>query len=532
MGNRKKSVRKGPAASAKAREQSNARPIRAGAHPARMFNSGLEVWLYDGADAPHLRASGAIADLINGAQSKLHALIGEGRLVGYSLDQDDELDVEVIVGEPLSTSELARAAWLEPQTAWLCVASGRLRVDSNDTMRIGPEEPGDEGAEFEIPRGDYRVTLYRIDDEALDRAERSWQGAREIIVLTAGGTAADAAKGMLPFEPRRDLSWVGQYHIEGRTLTGLAWFADAWDTCRINLDRAGATRLGLETGSVIRTTVPSAGLSLVTAIADSWVEGGKLEPPQGMSLDEYGYGYIAPMAEWNGQEVLLCRRAFAKYGVKSPQMHTWIPAVVELLDVRATPPARVRGEILLDAGRRAYWRGDLRARAMYWKDPGLLAGVLMTRLEGLSRDERLPLEGAVERVDAVFHALGLEPLGDATYDAAFSMGGTRENTVRLYAGLADVCAFVVAAENTFMVWFASQFDGGPWALTGTASPGAAQAASKRHGLSVRAPQGRLAAVFEAHRAHTTEIGRPALPAPQRFEEALKRYEDYLRVALD
>jgi len=509
-----------------------ARPIREGAFAAKVFNSGLEVWLYDEANIPKLRESGAMADLTDGSDAKLRAFIAEGLVVGYGLYQDDSLDVEVVVGPPLTEAELSRSAWLEPQTAFLRLPSGRLRVDSNDTTLIGAEEGGgDQGASISVPPGDYKVTLYRVDHEALDREERTWEGPQEVVVLTPGGTPASAAKEILPFEQRRDLSWVGKYEIQGKTFTGLAWFPDYWDTYRVNLDRAAAERLGLAPGHVVRTTVPEAGISLVTTFATSWIEGGKLAPPEGIPLDEYGYGYVAAMADWGGKEALFCRRARTRTGIKDPQKNVWLPATVEVLDVRAKPPARVRGELVHDAGKRVFWKGDLRSRT-YFPDLQFLTARLMGRVDGLEWGKDTPLAHAVDLVDQALGPLGLEPLGDFGFDVAEMLGNTREYTNRLYAGLPDTFAIIWGAAATFEVWFVSEIEGGTWALTGIVTDRFAEAMSKRKNLSVRAGSGRLANVLEAHRSHLAALGRPALPAPRTFEEAVRRYEGYLKVALD
>ena len=67
-------------------------------------------------------------------------------------------------------------------------------------------EACDKGAIVAVPRGDYRLTLYRIDYEALEREEMSWTGATEVIVLTRGGVKKDDVAGLLPFEERTDHS--------------------------------------------------------------------------------------------------------------------------------------------------------------------------------------------------------------------------------------------------------------------------------------------------------------------------------------
>ena len=205
---------------------------------AHIFNSGLEVWLYDEASRQAIVERGGIVTAL--ADGKLFA---DGILAAYSLYQDNEVRVAVMVGPPPALEELTGAAWLDPQVTFLRLPSGELCIESNDASRIGPDEPTHEGVRVAVPSGDYRVTLYRVDHEALNRMERQWTGPQEVIVLTPGGVPADLAGEILPFKHRRDGSWIGQYTIDGSTFMGLAWFDDSLGTVKVNLDaRAGAVR--------------------------------------------------------------------------------------------------------------------------------------------------------------------------------------------------------------------------------------------------------------------------------------------------
>jgi hypothetical protein len=122
----------------------------------------------------------------------------------------------------------------------------------------------------EVPPGDYRLTLYRIDHEALEQEGRTWHGAQEVVVLTPGGTAAEAAEDLLPFAPRRDRSWIGRYAIRGRRVDALVWFSDFWDTFVVNLDSTAVAELGLAPGSILRVEVPSVPITLTSVIGSSW----------------------------------------------------------------------------------------------------------------------------------------------------------------------------------------------------------------------------------------------------------------------
>jgi hypothetical protein len=66
-----------------------------------------------------------------------------------------------------------------------------------------------------------------------------------VVLLTPGGSAAEAADDVLPYVERRDTSWVGEYKVDGRRAEVLVWFDDYWDTCVINLDSAAVAQLAL-----------------------------------------------------------------------------------------------------------------------------------------------------------------------------------------------------------------------------------------------------------------------------------------------
>jgi hypothetical protein len=269
-------------------------------------NSGLEVWLYDDANRAAIRKYANEGH--GGAPGRYDELAQQGLVVGYSLQQDDELNVSVYVGAPFTEEELSAGRWLEPQTAFLRLPSGKLCIESNDASRIGPESPGEKGALTSVPPGNYKLTLYRVDHEALFREEREWSGPQEIIVLSPGGSEADAVDDLIPFESRRDTNWVGKYTITGKHAEVLVWFSDYWDTFTVNLDAAAIAQMGLASGMFIRTHVPAAGLTLVSAFAESWEAAQRVGLPDGLAVDEFGYAALLQMAEWDGAQAMFCRR--------------------------------------------------------------------------------------------------------------------------------------------------------------------------------------------------------------------------------
>src|SRR5262249_8691262 len=140
--------------------------------PVEVYNDGLLVFLYDEVNGAAIRESGV--DILTGfgddtpRDRRLKDLAAKGMLVAYELQQDDNVRAEVIVGRPLSREEMACCCWHLRQRTLLSLPSGRLCIESYNSLRIGPEEPGDEGAVVKVPPGDYLLTLHRIDWEAME----------------------------------------------------------------------------------------------------------------------------------------------------------------------------------------------------------------------------------------------------------------------------------------------------------------------------------------------------------------------------
>ncbi len=487
-------------------------------------NSGLEVWLYDDANIETIRATNTPDLYFGGMPAGFEQLTREGLVVGYSLCQDDEVDVAVYVGEQFTDDELSVARWLEPQFALLRLPSGRLCIESNDASRIGSEEPGEKGAVVEVAPGDYALTLYRVDHEALDRERIEWSGPQEIIVLTPGGNPEQAAGDLLPFEPRRDTTWVGRYSIHGRSADALAWFSDYWDTCIVNIDSEAAGPLGLAPGAYIRTTVPAAGISLVSVFGKSWDEARRLPPPVGIELDEYGYAAFCNFADWDSAEGLFLRRDTTKTRVEDEFHNIWLPATLEVLDVE--PQAEIAaGESCVVT--------DLRTKVYF--DSGFLPFILSDVLPGVDDLEELELSEAVDRFDRKFGKMGLVPLGDVAWTSQH--GAVRsEATCRFYAGLPDAFAVILATEGSFEVFFVSELDDGNWIVTGLADEISRKVTSKGpDGLPRPHPLVRLESMDESlpkiFKAHKTLLKKAkTAPAPGGLDEAVAAWERFAKVA--
>jgi len=491
--------------------------VRKGSTRVDVSNSGMEVWLYDNANMETIRDSRGKNPGAGGMPPNFMAQTRKGLVVGYSMEGDGAVDPAVFVGEPLSEKELAAGRWLEPQRAFLRLPSGTLCVESNDVSRIGPERYSEAGgARVKVPPGDYRLTLYRIDYEAIDREQIAWEGPHEVIVLTADGTQKDAANDLLPFELRRDLNWVGRYSIDGPRAEALVWFDDSWDTYTLNLDAAALEKLNLTPGRYFRTQVPAAGLTLHSSFAKSWDDARRLPPPEGLDLDEYGYAAPIQRGDWGNAEALFCRRDVTKKRVEDEHLHVWLPAVVEVLDVK--PEAQ--------SGKEAF---PTKLEKKTYFDAGFLQLVLSDVLPGVEDLDELPLPDALNRLDKAFAKMGLVPQGDRCWKEGL------ETSARFYGGLPDSFGMVVAAEGICLVYFLAELSDDTWILTGLVDDWERFIKRKGpNGLFVPNPRVHftsldepLVKIFSAHEATMRKAKAKVAGAPdgiEAFVEAFERFQ--------
>ena len=240
-------------------------PIRPGAIRAEVDNSGRVAYLYDEASIAKIRP--VIEDLIRkhgdfASHAGFRRLGAAAAIVAYGLEQDDAIDVELVVGPPLTDAELAVARWLTPQRASLELPSGRILLDSGDSLRAAfPEQATDEGATIVVPPGTYEVTLHRMhgdqmDADGLPRDRR--RGRFDVVVLTPRvGAPAGRTPGWLPCvaEPVR-VSWLKKYSVSENTVTGLIVASDP-GTVSTNIDHVGLKAIGVRPGARVKCRVGS-----------------------------------------------------------------------------------------------------------------------------------------------------------------------------------------------------------------------------------------------------------------------------------
>lgn len=502
------------------------RSVRKGGKSLNVPNSGREVWLYDKANRDAIRNAGTPDEGFGGMPPKFEESTAKGLIVGYSLYQDDEVQVAVYVGDPLTGKELAVGHWLEPQVAFLRMPSGSLCVESNDASRVGHEQPTEKGATVKVPKGDYRLTLYRVDHEGLERDGIEWDGPQEVIVLTPGGSIKDAASELLPFEERRDTNWVGKYSVRGNQADALIWFGDRWDTFALNLDASGAKKLGLEAGSYFQVRVPGTGHTLVGCYAKSWADAKRLPLPDGIDESEYGFASLMKMQDWNGAEVLFCRRDTSKMLVEDRYLNTWLSAIVERLDAK---PKEVK------ATERGFIPTNLRKKQYY--DPGFLGLILSEVLPGVGELDELLLPDAVDRLDEAFDELDFAPgLHDITWTETYDRQQA-ETTARLYTGQRDSLGVFLCMEATAAVFFLFEREDGTWILTGCADDierwiGLA-AARRPDGLKVECQclDETLEDIHAAHQEAFEESESPVVSLPAGNAEIETAFRRFLTAAL-
>jgi hypothetical protein len=435
-------------------------------------------------------------------------LTKKGLVVGYSLYQDDGVDAEVHVGKAFTKAELAVGRWLEPQVACLKLPSGALSIESNDASRLGPEEPGEKGAVVKVPPGDYRLTLFRVDHEALDREGIEWTGPQELLLLTPGGKPSEAASFLLPFEHRRDTSWVGKFTIKGTHADALVWFSDYWDTFFVNLDGKACATLGLTAGRHFRTHVPKAGLTMVSVFGPSWDEARRLPAPSNIGLEEYGYASVIIPQDWAPHEALFCRRDTARTRAEDAVLNLWLPATVEVLDTAAHPPQSAESEAqLINLAEKQFF------------DNGFLTLVLSDLLPGVEKLKTLSLADAIKRIDAKLKTLDLLPQGDIGWTQ--TTGPQEEEFgLRLYAGAVDAFAAIVASEGNFEFVFLTELQDGTWVATGITDSIQRRAMRRgSDGIPVNHPAIRLTEIDEpihkiraAHQKAIADLAPAATPS--------------------
>jgi len=168
------------------------------------YNDGLVVFLYDEANGKEIqKADPSLLEAFSdedAADPKLAVLAKKGLLVAYELEQDDELSIEVSVGKPLTDQEMESGRWHSVQRAPIHLPSGKLHIEGYGNFRLSPDYDPDEepGAVVKVPSGDYLLSLYHTNWEALEEDglwddSKDWRGPVQVVTLTPAADAEPVA---------------------------------------------------------------------------------------------------------------------------------------------------------------------------------------------------------------------------------------------------------------------------------------------------------------------------------------------------
>jgi len=186
--------------------------IRDSSQRIEAYNEGLVVFLYDDASSANIdKANPTILEGFGEDDAKdkcLAELAKSGTLVVFELEQDDELAIELAVGDPMSHEELAGGHWLAPQQARLHLPSGELRIENYNNLQFDEYAEDEEPApRVSLPAGDYKLTLYRRDIYRYETEDAEPPQALHVITLTPdAGPTVNVSCAMLRAQSLSD-SW-------------------------------------------------------------------------------------------------------------------------------------------------------------------------------------------------------------------------------------------------------------------------------------------------------------------------------------
>jgi hypothetical protein len=235
-------------------------------HPLRISNDGLVCFLYDERNAEVIARSAApllerFDRDLSMDEPRLHDLALRGALVAYELYRDEPISVELSVGPAVTSREMRSGSWLAPQSAFIEIPSGCLRVDSYTSLPFGPRIPSERGGEFRVAPGRYVLTLLRFDWYGRRMFSRMFEDPpSEVIRLTPveGMRLPARPRPMLLYPERPVAGWEGEWQVvEGEFHGQLVGEVGALNSVAINLDRDAAARIGLKAGMQIEARAGS-----------------------------------------------------------------------------------------------------------------------------------------------------------------------------------------------------------------------------------------------------------------------------------
>jgi hypothetical protein len=295
-------------------------------------NEGLVVFIYDGSHAGRIRESGA--ELLEGFNERavqdrrLFQLGAEGLLLVYELQQDDDVEIEVLVGADLDSDERSKLADHErSDPGWLYAPSGRIFIDTYNTLRAIPEAPDARGATVTVESGHYSVWLHRIPLSAVEATRypqdvlvlrplaRRPRGKRRFWWPAPTLGAAAAA----PPTPKAGA-------VVGRGYAGRILFLAEGEYV-LNIDPDTGTLLGLRPGTRLLVEVTDEGLELEAIYMGADVrelrEATPLAERRQAQVDELAQAHWASGTDFEGT-LLLCSRVCRGAKVPNSLHGRWV----------------------------------------------------------------------------------------------------------------------------------------------------------------------------------------------------------------
>ena len=229
--------------------------LREGARRFELYNDGDVVYLYDFGSADQLRQSQAVKVIlgdIEAREKRLKEIEKQSLIVVYELMQDDSRDIELAIGPPLNSKEKKVGKWHRAQRTLLNIPSGKLRIESPNSLTIGEDDPTDEGVTLDVPPGDYVLTLERVNWEEMEVDE-------ETILPTEFLSLCPISEAK-PQKPKAFLSWAGV--VGDRAKWESDWKVSddefrgrmkaTWDgNLAMNFTPAAAAKLGARVGEIL-----------------------------------------------------------------------------------------------------------------------------------------------------------------------------------------------------------------------------------------------------------------------------------------
>jgi hypothetical protein len=229
-----------------------------------LYNDGHWCFVYDAENLDLIRELGGYEAMTGEAVSvdaecRLERLADRGLSVAWELGGDDAVVVDVLVDKVLSSGQKQKTQWLEPQYAYLNVPSGRLRIETLNSLAFSPDAPTDAGCEIKIPPGQYDMILHRVNWPLMDAdMEGRPELPTEFLVLRTikkKGPIRKTAHLTYSEALGDDGAWLMEGKLEGSLFSGMTR-ACVTDTTSvyINLRGSHAEQMDLSFGKTVKLT--------------------------------------------------------------------------------------------------------------------------------------------------------------------------------------------------------------------------------------------------------------------------------------